>query len=79
MRRLDEEAYSDDEDTSWKVRRAAAKTVAAVVISFPELLPQTFQGACPVLVARFREREENVKADVLTTFCQLLQQASARS
>ena len=79
MCRLDDEAYSDDEDTSWKVRRAAAKTVAAVVVSYPQLLPQTFAGGCPVLVARFREREENVKADVFSTFSQLLQQASRSS
>ncbi|KAG2704351.1 hypothetical protein I3843_05G001300 [Carya illinoinensis] len=44
--------YTDDEDVSWKVRRAA----------------------CPKLIDRFKEREENVKMDVFNTFIELLRQ-----
>ena len=72
--RLSEEGYSDDEDTSWKVRRAAAKAVSAVIHSFPELLPNIFSQAAPALVGRFREREETVKADIFSTFTDLLRQ-----
>ena len=50
--------------------------MGAIVQSIPQLLPAIFGGACPVLVARFREREENVKADVFATFIQLLQRVS---
>ena len=35
--RLSEDGYSDDEDTSWKVRRAATKAVSAVVQVPPSL------------------------------------------
>ena len=40
----EEEEWSDDEDTSWKVRRAAAKGVAAVISHYPDLLAEV--GAC---------------------------------
>ena len=42
--------------------------------SFPELLPSIFPQAAPALVARFREREETVKADIFSTFTDLIRQ-----
>lgn len=117
-RASEEETWSDDEDISWKVRRAAARAVAAVITHFPDLLPevrgvggwvrgwwateraewvgvgggvsppsslsrgatfpatnhhhahstptpkQIYPKVAPVLVQRFREREETVKQDV---------------
>ncbi|KAL4425586.1 hypothetical protein ABPG75_009602 [Micractinium tetrahymenae] len=69
-----EEEWSDDEDTSWKVRRAAAKAVAAVITHFPDLLPEVYPKVAPVLVQRFREREETVKQDVFQAYADLLRQ-----
>lgn len=69
-----ENEYTDDEDVSWKVRRAAAKCLAALIVSRPELLGKLYEEACPKLIDRFKEREENVKMDVFNTFIELLRQ-----
>uniref|UniRef100_A0A2I2YMU4 Cullin associated and neddylation dissociated 2 (putative) n=1 Tax=Gorilla gorilla gorilla TaxID=9595 RepID=A0A2I2YMU4_GORGO len=69
-----EDEYSDDDDMSWKVRRAAAKCIAALISSRPDLLPNFHCTLAPVLIRRFKEREENVKADVFTAYIVLLRQ-----
>ncbi|XP_042065121.1 cullin-associated NEDD8-dissociated protein 1-like [Salvia splendens] len=66
--------YTDDEDVSWKVRRAAAKCLAALIVSRPEMLSRLYEEACPKLIDRFKEREENVKMDIFNTFTELLRQ-----
>ncbi|KAK9750059.1 hypothetical protein RND81_02G170400 [Saponaria officinalis] len=66
--------YTDDEDASWKVRRAAAKCLAGLIVSRPEIISSLYVEACPKLIDRFKEREENVKMDVFNTFIELLRQ-----
>ena len=73
----DDAEYSDDDDISWKVRRAAAKVLSAIIIYRPERLAQFVFELAPVLITCFKEREENVKMDVFTTFNDMLIQVGA--
>ncbi|XP_030071478.1 cullin-associated NEDD8-dissociated protein 1 [Microcaecilia unicolor] len=69
-----DDEYSDDDDMSWKVRRAAAKCLDAVVSTRHEMLPDFYKTVSPALITRFKEREENVKADVFHAYLSLLKQ-----
>eukprot|EP00271_Cylindrocystis_brebissonii_P014460 TRINITY_DN35802_c0_g1_i1.p1 TRINITY_DN35802_c0_g1~~TRINITY_DN35802_c0_g1_i1.p1 ORF type:complete len:1264 (+),score=289.80 TRINITY_DN35802_c0_g1_i1:458-3793(+) len=75
----EEEDYSDDEDMSWKVRRAAAKCLSAVINTRPEMLAALYAKASPKLIERFTEREENVKIDVFNAYNDLLRQTGHAS
>lgn len=58
----------DDDDTSWKVRRAAARTIEAVIASRPELLRSIYENNARDIISRFKERDDNVKCNVLEAF-----------
>ncbi|RZF37572.1 hypothetical protein LSTR_LSTR013993 [Laodelphax striatellus] len=66
--------YSDDDDMSWKVRRAAAKCLEAVISTRRDLITDLFRVVSPALIARFKEREENVKSDIVHAYMALLRQ-----
>lgn len=59
---------------SWKVRRAAAKCIGAVIATRHEMLSDFYKTVSPALIARFKEREENVKADIFHAYITLLRQ-----
>ncbi|KDO16458.1 hypothetical protein SPRG_18016, partial [Saprolegnia parasitica CBS 223.65] len=64
--------YSDDDDASWKVRRAALRVMSAVITTRPELLDDIYAECSEPLVSRFKEREESVRIDVFSVFSDLL-------
>lgn len=66
--------YSDDEDLSWKVRRASAKCIEAMIVSRRSELVEYVRTIGPLLISRFKEREENVKWDVMHAYAALLTQ-----
>jgi cullin-associated NEDD8-dissociated protein 1 len=67
----EEGGFDDEDDASWKVRRCAAKVLYTIIAtrSNGDLLEDgTLYGKiAPALVARFKEREENVRLEVLAT------------
>jgi cullin-associated NEDD8-dissociated protein 1 len=73
----DEEVYSDEEDGSWKVRRAAAKLAAALVSQYPEVLLNTYRQVAPALVKKFNEREEAVRPDIYQSYNDLTRAVGA--
>ncbi|XP_054742040.1 cullin-associated NEDD8-dissociated protein 1 [Anastrepha obliqua] len=73
----DSDDYSDDDDISWKIRRAAAKCLEALIITRKELLERFCQDLGPILILRFKEREENVKSDIFHVYITLLKSTKA--
>ncbi|KAA1077478.1 hypothetical protein PGT21_009666 [Puccinia graminis f. sp. tritici] len=71
--------YSDDDDMSWKIRRAATKLLSTLIATRFELLQELYQSVSPVLVSRFEDREESVKLEVWSTFTVLLKQTKTFS
>ncbi|KAG1706621.1 Cullin-associated NEDD8-dissociated protein 1 [Nymphon striatum] len=69
-----DDEYSDDDDMSWKVRRASAKSLEAIIATRHEMLSEFYRIISPALIARFKEREENVKADIFHAYMALLKQ-----
>lgn len=65
-------SYSDDEDTSYKIRRSATKLLAAIIDTRPELLVALYKDVSPVLISRFGDREQTVRLEVWATYGILL-------
>lgn len=75
----EETGFDDDEDASWKVRRCAAKAIYTLIStrSNGDLLEDgTLYGrVAPALVSRFKEREENVRLEILSALSNLVRKS----
>lgn len=72
------EAYSDDDDISWKVRRSSAKCLETIISTRNEIFPEYYQILTPALIGRFKEREENVRFDIFSAYVSLLKQTKSK-
>ena len=69
----------DDDDTSWKVRRCAAKVISTLVNTRAHDLLENgilYQLAAPTLVKRFDERQETVRLEIIAAFAQLVRKSN---
>ena len=70
----EEENFSDVDDISWKIRRCAAKVIYSLIAGSVSLDDKTlYRDIAPALIARItKEREENVKVEVLSALTVLI-------
>jgi cullin-associated NEDD8-dissociated protein 1 len=75
----EEEEYhaSDDDDSSWKVRKVATKVIIAIITFYSEQLLSIQPTIGMILLQRFKEREENVRLDIIFAFMKLLEITTA--
>lgn len=75
----EETGYDDDDDASWKVRRCAAKVLYTLIStrSNGDLMDDgtLYNKVAPALIARFKEREDNVRLEVLATLSNLVKKS----
>ncbi|KAK9465620.1 armadillo-type protein [Lipomyces arxii] len=72
----DDTGFSDEDDVSWKLRRGAAKLLGTLIGTRPDLLSTLYGSIAPLLVSRFKEREESVRIEVIHTFASLIRQTA---
>ena len=65
-------ASNDDDDSSWKVRRAATRVISAFLSGKDETLVNFFDSICACLVSKFRERVSSVKIEIMLAFRNML-------
>ena len=57
----EDDEYSDDDDVSWKVRRASAKCLTVILGSRAEMLTDFYHTVSPILISRFKGQAAKLK------------------
>ena len=68
----------DDDDNTWKVRRASVKVIQAFIVSRPELLQKLYNQCTESLVGRLKEREDSVKTSIIICLEELMKATASR-
>ena len=77
--RLCPTGFEDEDDVSWKVRRCSAKTLHALIAVLDPRDPAMFGQIAPALISRFKEREESVRTEVISTLAFLISKTGSAS
>ncbi|KAK5136943.1 hypothetical protein LTR08_001450 [Meristemomyces frigidus] len=73
----EETGFEDEDDVSWKVRRCSAKALHALIETLDANDPAMYGQIAPALIARFKEREESVRTEVISTLAYLITKTGA--
>lgn len=68
----EETGFEDEDDVSWKVRRCSAKTLHALIEMLDPNDSAMYGQIAPALIARFKEKEESVRTEVIATLAYLI-------
>ncbi|KAK3691567.1 hypothetical protein LTR37_018576 [Vermiconidia calcicola] len=68
----EETGFEDEDDVSWKVRRCSAKALHALIETLDPNDPAMFGQIAPALIARFKEKEESVRTEIIATLAYLI-------
>ena len=73
----EETGFEDQDDVSWKVRRGSAKALHALIEVLDPNDSAIFGQIAPALIARFKEKEESVRSEVISTLAYLITKTGA--
>ncbi|KAK5167438.1 uncharacterized protein LTR77_007137 [Saxophila tyrrhenica] len=68
----EETGFEDEDDVSWKVRRCSAKALYALIGTLDPNDPALSGTIAPALIARFKEKEESVRSEIIATLAYLI-------
>ena len=75
----EETGFEDEDDVSWKVRRCSAKVLHALISNLDPNDPMVYGHVAPSLIARFKEREESVRNEVIATLAFLISRTGSNA